>query len=64
MPYPTSPSIVEALANIPVIQIDPYENPTTLLAEVVIPSAIAGVEVEGTAYRMDGLALRLRKMVD
>jgi formylmethanofuran dehydrogenase subunit B len=53
-----------ALANIPVIQIDPYENPTTLLSDVVIPCAIAGVEVEGTAYRMDGLALRLRKMVD
>ena len=31
---------------------------------MVIPCAIAGVEVEGTAYRMDGLALRLRKMVD
>ena len=54
----------EALAEIPVIQIDPYENPTTLLSDVVIPCAIAGVEVEGTAYRMDGLALRLRKMVD
>ena len=52
------------LANIPVIQIDPYENPTTLLSEVVIPCAIAGVEVEGTAYRMDGLALRLRKLID
>ena len=52
------------MANIPVIQIDPYENPTTLLSDVVIPCAIAGVEVEGTAYRMDGLALRLRKMVD
>ena len=54
----------KALAEIPVIQIDPYENPTTLLSDVVIPCAIAGVEVEGTAYRMDGLALRLRKMVD
>jgi formylmethanofuran dehydrogenase subunit B len=54
----------KALAGIPVIQIDPYENPTTLLSDVVIPCAIAGVEVEGTAYRMDGLALRLRKMVD
>jgi formylmethanofuran dehydrogenase subunit B len=54
----------KALANIPVIQIDPYENPTTLLSDVVIPCAVVGVEVEGTAYRMDGLALRLRKMVD
>ncbi len=57
-------SAVEALAKIPVIQIDPYENPTTLLAEVVIPSAIAGIEAEGTAYRMDGMALRMRKLVD
>ena len=53
----------KALAEIPVIQIDPYENPTTQLSDVVIPCAIAGVEVEGTAYRMDGLALRLRKLV-
>jgi len=59
-PRPT----VEALSKIPVIQIDPYENPTTLLAEVVIPSAIAGVEVEGTAYRMDGMALRMKKLVE
>lgn len=57
-------SAVEALAKMPVILIDPYENPTTLLAEVVIPSAIAGIEVEGTAYRMDGMALRMRKLVD
>jgi len=59
-PRPT----VEALARIPVIQIDPYENPTTLLSDVVIPCAIAGIEVEGTAYRMDGLALRMRKLVE
>ena len=57
-------TIVEELAKIPIIQIDPYENPTTLLADVVIPSAIAGVEAEGTAYRMDGLALRMRKLVN
>ena len=56
--------IMENLAKVPVIQIDPHENPTTLLAEVVIPSAIAGVECEGTAYRMDGLALRMKKLVN
>ena len=54
---------VEALAKMPVIQIDPYENPTTLLADVVIPCAIAGIEAEGTAYRMDGLSLRMKKLV-
>lgn len=57
-------SIVDNLANMPVIQVDPYQNPTTLLADVVIPSAIAGVEAEGTAYRMDGLALRMKKLVN
>jgi len=30
----------------------------------VIPVAICGVEVEGTAYRMDNVSLRLRKMVE
>ncbi|MFQ6054702.1 MAG: formylmethanofuran dehydrogenase subunit B [Methanosarcinales archaeon] len=55
---------VENLAKIPVIQIDPYENPTTDVADVVIPAAVAGVEVEGTAYRMDGVPLRMRKFVE
>jgi len=54
---------VEYLAQIPVIQIDPYENPTTLIADVVIPSAIAGIEAAGTAYRMDGMALRMKKLI-
>jgi formylmethanofuran dehydrogenase subunit B len=52
------------MADIPVIQIDPFPNPTTLLADVVIPSAVCGVEAEGTAYRMDGLSLRMKKVVD
>ncbi|MHC1631878.1 MAG: formylmethanofuran dehydrogenase subunit B [Methanotrichaceae archaeon] len=56
--------VVERMADVPVIQIDPFENPTTLLADVVIPSAVAGVEAEGTAYRMDGIALRMKKLVD
>ena len=57
-------TVVEGMADIPVIQIDPFENPTTYLSDVVIPSAVAGVEVEGTAYRMDGLSLRMKKLVD
>lgn len=55
---------VRHLAKIPVVQIDPYWNPTTEVANVVIPVAICGVEVEGTAYRMDGVSLRMRKMVE
>jgi len=31
---------------------------------VVIPAAIVGIECEGTAYRMDGVSLRMRKLVE
>jgi len=55
---------VEHMKNIPVIQIDPFPNMTTLLSNVVIPSAVAGIEAEGTAYRMDAIPLRVRKLVD
>ncbi len=55
---------VRHLAKIPVVQIDPYWNPTTEVSDVVIPTAICGVEVEGTAYRMDGVSLRYRKMIE
>ncbi|MCZ7381497.1 MAG: formylmethanofuran dehydrogenase subunit B [Candidatus Methanoperedens sp.] len=55
---------VRRLAKIPVVQVDPYWNSTTEVANVVIPVAICGVEVEGTAYRMDGVSLRFRKMIE
>ncbi|VVB97499.1 Formate dehydrogenase subunit alpha [uncultured archaeon] len=57
-------SSVRHLAKIPVIQIDPHWNPTTEIANVVIPTAICGIEAGGTAYRMDGVSLRLRKMIE
>ncbi len=55
---------VEHMARIPLIAIDPHWTPTTELADVYIPCAIAGMEVEGTAYRMDSVPLRLRKVVE
>ena len=39
-------------------------NPTAMLADVVFPSAFVGIEVEGTAYRMDSVPLPLKKVVD
>ena len=48
----------------PLIAIDPEVTPTTLMADVVFPSAFAGIEVEGTAYRMDHVPLPLKKIVD
>ncbi len=55
---------IRHLAKIPVIQIDPFPNPTTEFADVVIPAAISGVEAEGNVYRMDNIPIRLRKLVD
>lgn len=48
----------------PLIAVDPHESPTTAFADVVLPAAIAGIEAEGTAYRMDNVPLRLRKVKD
>ncbi len=55
---------VERLKKIPVIQIDPHPNLTTKIADVVIPTAIVGIEAEGTIYRMDGVPLRVKKIKD
>jgi formylmethanofuran dehydrogenase subunit B len=46
----------------PLIAIEPHETPTSAFADIVLPPAIAGIECEGTAYRMDAVPLRLRKV--
>ena len=46
----------------PVIAIEPHITPTSAFADVVLPAAIAGIECEGTAYRMDNVPIRLRKV--
>ena len=55
---------VRYLAKIPLIVIDPFESLTSKIADVVIPSKVVGVEEEGSAYRMDGVPLRLKKVID
>lgn len=52
------------LMNVPIIAISVYENLTTEVADVVIPAAMAGIEVDGTAYRMDLVPIRLRKILE
>jgi len=52
------------LAKVPTITLEQKITPTTMMSEVVIPVATAGLEVEGTAYRMDGISLRLNKVVE
>lgn len=48
----------------PLIVIDPHTTPTSLMADVVFPSAFVGIEAEGTAYRMDHVPLPLKKIVE
>ncbi|TRO49112.1 formylmethanofuran dehydrogenase subunit B, partial [Candidatus Bathyarchaeota archaeon] len=55
---------VRHLAKIPVVTLDQKVTPTTMLSRVTIPVATAGVEAEGTAYRMDGVPLRLKRVVE
>ncbi len=55
---------VKNMARIPVVTLDQKVTPTTMLSRVVIPVATAGVEAEGTAYRMDGVPLRLKKVLE
>jgi len=55
---------VEHLVKNPLIVIDPHMNATAQMADVVFPSAFAGIEAAGTAYRMDHVPLPLKKVVD
>lgn len=50
------------LAEIPTILIDPHTNATTHLSTIQIPTAVTGIDAEGTAYRMDGIPLRTRTL--
>jgi len=52
------------LAEASLIAIDPHVTPTTALAQVAIPAAHVGIEAAGTVYRMDGVALPLKELVD
>ncbi len=55
---------VERMAEIPLVCVDPHWTPTAELADVYVPTAIAGIEWEGTAYRMDAVPIRMRKVVE
>jgi formylmethanofuran dehydrogenase subunit B len=55
---------VKNLFKHPLIVIEPHETPTSANADIILPAAIAGIEAEGTAYRMDNVPIRLRKVKD
>jgi formylmethanofuran dehydrogenase subunit B len=43
--------------------LSPFANRTTGRAQVVLPTALAGVEASEVAYRLDGLPLALRQLL-
>lgn len=55
---------VRHLLSIPYINIDPFYNLSAKYSRVYIPTKIVGIEIEGTAYRMDNIPIRLRKVVE
>jgi formylmethanofuran dehydrogenase subunit B len=55
---------IQHMVKHPLIVIDPHMNPTAMLGDIVFPSAFVGIEVGGTAYRMDNVPLPLKKVVE
>jgi len=49
---------------VPLVVLAPFANRTTGQAQVLFPVALAGVEAEEVAYRLDGLPLALGKLVE
>jgi len=52
------------LAKIPTILIDPHQTATTPLCRLQIPCTMTGIDAEGTAYRMDGVPIRYKKIIE
>jgi formylmethanofuran dehydrogenase subunit B len=51
------------LKRIPTIVLDPMMNLTAESAQVFFPTSCYGVDAAGTAYRMDNVPIRLRKVI-
>jgi formylmethanofuran dehydrogenase subunit B len=57
-------SITHYLSSIPVVCIDPCQTFTSRIAAVNIPCAATGVESAGSAVRMDGKVIGLKKILE
>ncbi len=59
------PSILAShLASKPLILLDNRKSSTYFVADVVLPTAITGVEAGGTAFRIDDVPIKLSKLID
>ncbi len=59
-----SAKAIEHIKSIPVITLDPKPTVTSSLARVAFTTATYGINVPGTVYRMDNVALSLRPAFD
>ncbi len=55
---------VEHFNNVPLILLTPKLSETLKYADIIIPVALTGIECEGTAYRLDAIPIRLKKLVE
>jgi len=47
----------------PLILIDNKQSATSYVADIIIPSAITGIESGGLAYRLDHIPIELKKII-
>jgi len=57
-------SLARKLASKPIIVIDNRKSATSTIANVVLPSAITGIECTGLVYRLDHVPLELKKIIN
>ncbi len=55
---------IRTMATIPLIACDIHPTPTTELANLVIPGTHDGIEAEASCYRMDGIPIHMRKVIE
>ena len=60
LPYFLSSNIAKK----PFILVDNHNTATSQLAEVVLPTAITGIESAGLAYRLDQIPIELSKIIN
>jgi formylmethanofuran dehydrogenase subunit B len=57
-------SLSSKIAKKPIILIDNHDTPTAQLANIVLPTAITGIECYGLAYRLDHVPIELKKIIN
>jgi formylmethanofuran dehydrogenase subunit B len=56
-------NLSQKLATKPIIVVDNRKSATTHIADIVLPSAITGIEVPGTVYRLDQVPIELKAIL-